>query len=90
MSKHTKGPWVTQLESPNLVFIKAKGTPTWTVFDECICEIGRKSENKTANAKLIAAAPRMYDALLECEVLVDDYPHVKRLVKEAMAQARGE
>jgi hypothetical protein len=42
------------------------------------------------DANIIAAAPEMLSALLECEVLVNDYPQVKRMVKEAIKKARGQ
>lgn len=59
MSKHTQGPW------------KAKSEIVETVWGKFICETGSLdsyttsagSEIRLANAKLIAAAPEMLDAL---------------------------
>lgn len=38
---------------------------------------------------LADAAPDMLSALLECEVLLDEFPTVKRQVKAAIAKAEG-
>lgn len=42
-----------------------------------------------ANACLISSAPEMFKALLECEVLLDEYPLIKRQVKNALKKAEG-
>lgn len=47
-------------------------------------------EENLANARLISAAPDMLLALLECEVLLNEYPVLKRRVKAAINKALGE
>jgi hypothetical protein len=70
----------------------------WKVFpDDSVCGVYTVNAKETifadadeANARLIAAAPDMLIALLECEVLVLEYPVVLRQVKAAIAKALGE
>lgn len=38
---------------------------------------------------LLDSAPEMFSALLECEILLENYPTVKRQVKQAIAKAEG-
>ena len=48
---------------------------------------GATLEEAKANAALFAAAPDMFSALLECEVLVKDFPTIYRRVKAAINKA---
>jgi hypothetical protein len=77
---HTPGPW--KLEP-------VPGHPT----DDGIYTADGKEWIARANkndARLIAAAPELLVACLECEVLVGEYLHITRMVKEAVAKALGE
>ena len=72
MSKHTPGPWVADFEAYPIM-VRSK-TETWPLLDELgnqegesgafVCNAG---DNK-ANARLIAAAPELLEALefIEC------------------------
>lgn len=50
---------------------------------------GPYAREDEANARLISAAPDMFFALLECEVLLNEYPIILRQVKAAIAKAEG-
>jgi hypothetical protein len=67
--KHTPGPWEYDAESEQVLAPKcgyqwAKGAPI-------ICEVGRLDYNESGgNAKLIAAAPDLYEALKNARELL--------------------
>jgi hypothetical protein len=75
MSKHTPGPWVADLETyPIMVRSQSE---TWPLVDELGNEEGRTGvfiantgDNK-ANARLIAAAPDLLEALCKLAELYD-------------------
>ncbi len=65
MSKHTPGPWTTQLEDPSDPM-----DPITNILDSTGCELGwvwdsdgRSYDETIANAKLIAAAPEMAEEI---------------------------
>ncbi len=86
---HTAGPWHLTLEANGeyVGFVNhdhedEDGNPGLT------SQVIFVSTDK-ANAALIAAAPEMFQALLECEVLMDEYPIIKQQVKAAISKAEG-
>ena len=94
--KHTKGKWeVIHSESKDawnitgtlaggkyklarVPYITMERTDTNSSFNRTV---RREAE---ADAKLMAAAPDLYAALLECEALIKDYPTIYRMTKEAL------
>ena len=77
---HTPGPWYT---SPQQGYVRYEG-----VHGPNICgmdEFGGPAEEAFANARLIAAAPEMLQALEACESLIEFYAH-----REMNAPANGE
>ena len=88
MSKHTPGPWTYHIcRDTSTARIEAKGG----------CEVvgstvGYSSEECEANAKLIAAAPDLLEALERMVECCDLFPladyHIQ--AKAAIAEARGE
>lgn len=74
-TKHTVGPWRVSTDDAEagIYYVRADNGP-----------YAREDE---ANARLIEAAPAMYSALLECEVLLSEYPVILRQVKSALAKA---
>jgi hypothetical protein len=96
MSKHTPGPWY--------------GVGAWVeveddgVADICSCNpddfaqghLGRNYDEMCANARLIAAAPDMLEALMMCDeamAYISEYDiplMLPELVKFAIAKAKGE
>ena len=73
MSKHTTGPWVirngsdifTPLGAANAEGIEAPSNDGWMIAD---CDMGSLSfDEVTANARLIAAAPDLLEALIQAE-----------------------
>jgi hypothetical protein len=61
----------------------------WSGQDSRVCFLTSDGPN-LANARLIAAAPELYEALdaVDEEVLLDG--HLQELVDSALAKARGE
>ena len=70
---HTQGPWAVKLKDRNWVIkgLDKKHSPVALVEFEGF-GMGPSKDVRKANARLIAAAPRMYAAL---ERLVYDYEH---------------
>ncbi|MBB5663219.1 putative secreted protein [Rhizobium leguminosarum] len=70
-SKHTPGPWTMRIAGNGDCGISAEGTG---VFAEAFAEIRHSGENARdeakANARLIAAAPDLLDALKEMRAAV--------------------
>lgn len=75
-SKHTPGPWFTKREGFSTVYVEARLRGS-TIQEVAACgptEAG--SEQQEANARLIAAAPELGEALddLVREVVLSDIP----------------
>lgn len=75
--KHTPGPWtITERNHGELdtwLAIERTGQDTHCGQHVAhICQWGSKDAESDANAKLIAAAPEMLDALKSCKVLLDN------------------
>tara|TARA_R110001606_G_scaffold30344_4_gene93820 strand:+ start:720 stop:1025 length:306 start_codon:yes stop_codon:yes gene_type:complete len=100
MSMHTKGPWVTADGYGE----KRYGTAVKSIHDDhliCSCTGYYGREGAEANARLIAAAPDLLEALerLKIEITLSDVdmdyieshfrPHLERAAS-AIAKARGE
>jgi len=66
-TKHTPGPWVTGNTSPLIFGVKrGNGTePIGFVYGPSFTEKSKYGQTAMANARLIAAAPELYDALRE-------------------------
>jgi glutamate dehydrogenase/leucine dehydrogenase len=95
MTKHTPGPWVavgTWVEHPG------------KVADICTCatrmfgqeKLGRTYDEECANARLIAAAPEMLEALREIAAassssrrLAINMAAIERIASAAIAKAEG-
>lgn len=84
---HTPGPWIVEHGSydeqtndyPPVVTHEARN----------VCTVESYYGDDEDNARLIAAAPDLLEALIECEVLLDQFPLIKRRVKAAIAKAEG-
>ena len=67
-TKHTPGPWKIEKDYPNQILIVGiKGTPENMPHIGIIAEVAKgywKEEVIEANARLIAAAPKMYDLII--------------------------
>lgn len=95
MSKHTPGPWKvdTQIESPCHCIVVAPTSSRW------IASIGDRplGEEGQSNARLIAAAPELLEALEACERRLrrvnnsfghEEWKEVKQ-AQSALKKARG-
>lgn len=95
MSQHTPGPWLVDAEHAGLFeqdqarfWINASGTHVAYVD-------GPRNDERTANARLIAAAPDLLEALQACDEAMAymseyDIPlHLPFRVKAAIAKAEG-
>lgn len=74
MFKHTQGPWAVKLQNAG-----SKGRIIWASYGEtkiadCHCNAGSSLENQQANARLIAAAPELLDALDAITTLIVEQP----------------
>ena len=77
MSKFTPGPWaVAYLDRNDQRVVQAEYIEICTCWHHSIGSIGQEME---ANARLIAAAPEMYEAL---KALVNAVPHSLRVTSE--------
>jgi hypothetical protein len=100
MSKHTKGPWETSNQ-----FLNVRGDigiSTYKIHkreNEKSCpQVLTTWEESQENARLIAAAPEMLEALellykefaLCPDLRADKYQHVWRAIEQAIAKATGE
>lgn len=100
-TQHTPGPWVARLIEPQEWEIDApNGDPTighkvWSGLAVVYGSEEHKIQGRCvseANAHLIAAAPKLYEALLEClecEFAVTDKAAIEK-ARAALAKARGE
>ncbi len=84
MTNHTPGPWEPGIHG-NAVYA---GDTTIAVCDGA-SQSWPNFATVQANAHLIAAAPDMFSALLEAEVLLQQYPTIERMVKDALRKAEG-
>lgn len=88
-NKHTPGPWTTEIDNKELYGGNL-------VFDAnhnmiCDCNIMISESQDKANAKLIAAAPELFEALQACLLLITeagisnwtDMPKVVNAIKKA-------
>ena len=91
MNKHTPGPWEIDSEQPSTVkkFTHGNRLSIATVHGG----YGEKTR-RTANARLIAAAPEMLEALEDALNLIDTITPFEgdtvRKARAAIAKARGE
>ena len=93
MSKHTPGPWVA-----NLTSVEPKDEHEWVNDGWIIANC--QGSDALANAHLIAAAPDLYEALVDIHKTQlnnnihdpDDYENTEqcRRIKAAIAKAKGE
>ncbi len=99
MSKHTLGPWKWSDE-----YTHPSGKPAWTLlgcrgfYGILTCDQGSAPQDLTdeANARLIAAAPELLEALVALETLLSPlaYDSTQKdwlnRAREAIAKATGE
>lgn len=73
-TKHTKGQWAYAQSANNVDFLIHSDSailPIAATCEEGVAERYRDLEQAEANAKLIAAAPTMLDALIEAQRLLE-------------------
>jgi len=100
-TKHTPGPWVTGNTSPLIFGVKrGNGTePIGFVYGPSFTEKSKYGQTAMANARLIAAAPEMYEAIaaiatamnlgyIPNEILSEGSPILEGL-RAAIAKAEG-
>lgn len=93
--KFTKGPWKYKTY-PN-ARVDSKTCIESNEHRICLIKHTPHYGNVEANAQLISGAPDLYEALVECEKLVNDncvewdkIPKIKNKIKQALSRARGE
>ena len=82
MSGHTPGPWVSSIRNGQLWVVHPSGA-----MERSIARIGDPLETDKANARLIAAAPDLLEALKECsDRLRIHMKHTEDLMADMKAQ----
>lgn len=89
-AKHTKGPWQAIGLSIHTNRNRGKGSPeTWVA----VVKPGRADEVESADARLIAAAPDLLEALERIVALCDACPGVAdgaaEIARAAISEAKG-
>ena len=91
--KHTKGPWVVErstIYDSEVVYINTN-TGTWKQGE--ICVLYGNLDTNLANARLIAAAPDLLEALtalVDRCYMNDRFPDLTGPAEEAIQKARGQ
>lgn len=85
MSKHTPGPWNVDYSGPARIAIVGAGDRI-LAFCNLQCEDGDMDE---ANARLIAAAPDMLEALEEFDQWATTFPALSKAAGFAILKARA-
>ncbi len=83
--KHTPGRW-------HVGQIRGQFQAVYGRLGEQVADCGNYSipdKEGEANARLIAAAPELLAVLIECEVLVKQYPSIYKQARAAIAKATG-
>lgn len=94
MSKHTPGPWVAVTRTNAHIEIEAPSQPGYSAKKVATVSL----TNHEANARLIAAAPLLYEALKmaqfqienQCDVGVDEWIACSKKVRAAIKAVEGE
>ena len=98
MSKHTPGPWVAEYdEYGDEIWFGGRGCGTWTIGPAYIGGDGLTQEGQermAADARLIAAAPELLEALDNLLKVIDGEggtkPNACEMARAAIAKAIGE
>ena len=83
LTKHTPGPWIIGKQDHDVITVDtANGT--------AICDVYVDSDDRPANARLIAAAPDLLEALLAAHGYLvmmgtDHADHIRGVVRDAIA-----
>ncbi len=88
MTKHSPGPWKVippDSDHPSRVMVGAVPQPAGAGYGVTIYDAPLTTETE-ANARLIAAAPTMYQALSDIEALADRETHLKTGAKIDMSE----
>ena len=89
---HTPGPWHTKRDGFSAVYVEARIGGGW-VQEVAACGPTEKgSEQQEANARLIAAAPELLEALQDCLGQIAAGPDGQRVyfaAKKVIAKATG-
>lgn len=93
--KHTPGPWVVCVDDEDdrgfTIFAEAQIKNGVIHADDWDCHVasaGLNCQNFEANARLIAAAPEMLEALRLAEMAMLGYLHRNEVIDSALAAAR--
>ena len=88
--KHTPGPWFTHREGFSTVYVEAR-IGGGLIQEVAACgPTAEGHEQQEANARLIAAAPDLLEALKWVQrAVVDDSPDMWASISSAIAKAEG-
>lgn len=85
-SKHTPGPWMQDEDRPYDILLDDRAGENVTPLVACVFADNTDEAQWQADARLIAAAPEMYEALLHAQA---NMPHPDQMIDAAIAKAEG-
>lgn len=86
-AKHTPGPWAYHNTPTPFIFVNAGGLPICQIYTSTAH--GQSMGEQFANARLIAAAPELMEALKACAAVCAGETTNKRGLISALEQARA-
>lgn len=85
-TKHTPGPWIVQEKYPFHVMT----SDGFAVADTDLSYSSLDEQSQAANARMIAAAPELLEALRSARCCVKDDSAVAKMIDAAIAKATGD
>lgn len=86
-AKHTPGPWAHHNTPTPFIYVNAGGLPICQIYTSTAH--GQSMGEQFANARLIAAAPELLEALKACAAVCAGETMNKRGLISALEQARA-
>ena len=86
-AKHTPGPWAYHNTPTPFIYVNAGGLPICQIYTSTAH--GQSMGEQFANARLIAAAPELLEALKACAAVCAGETTNKRGLISALEQARA-
>jgi hypothetical protein len=90
--KHTPGPWAVLIDNDTIDIVSNAGTQSIPVADMMFDEVQTFApviDEAIANARLIASAPDLLEALIELADVSDDNLEEKIFARAVIAKATG-
>lgn len=85
-TQHTPGPWHVGIKQAEKIVYDSTG---WAVANATVYHGENDAEQVKANARLIAAAPELLDALQTAAMALIGYTHRNEIIENALDSARA-